>query len=308
MAVCVYVSLLLPLLVVPMAGFLASRLHPQHASWLITGCALVLAMASTLSLAVLALAGMSRLPAVARIGQWSPTRPHHLGVVDMEMLAAVVLAALLLALAGTAASRVRAMRDAHRTARELRSNSPFAVLDDVAPLAHAIPGRPGKIVLSTAMLDVLDPAGRRAVLAHERAHLEYSHYLFTVAVDLASAVNPLLLPLRGTVRYTIERWADEYAAERLNDRVGVARAISTAALATRRLRSPRLALALGAGPVPRRVAALLHPAPIRPLPASLRSTAGAVAIALSVCVAVSALSATEALNDLHRVLEIAELP
>jgi beta-lactamase regulating signal transducer with metallopeptidase domain len=155
------------------------------------------------------------------------------------------------------------------------------------------------------MLDLLDPAERRALLAHERAHLSRQHHLFVAAVEVASAANPLLRPLIPVVRYTIERWADEISAGRVGDRSVVARAIGKAALATRHAPpAPRMALAATAGPVPRRVTALLTAPPAHRLTAVLRSPIGLCAVAALLLSAMSGLAGVDALNDLQHLLAL----
>ncbi|MEV8475674.1 hypothetical protein [Streptomyces sp. NPDC051173] len=106
----------------------------------------------------------------------------------------------------------------------------------------------------------------------------------------------------------MERWADEDAATHCGDRRHVARTIGKAALATKNTptRSRSTAAVLGifgrrgplrtAGPVPRRVAALLAP----PLPARTLPPA-----ATALVLAVSALCVAEAAHDLHLLLELA---
>ena len=147
--------------------------------------------------------------------------------------------------------------------------------------AYALPGRPGRIVVSGRLLDCLDGRRRAALIAHEQAHLASRHHLFTTVARLAAAANPLLLPVARSVDYTVERWADEHAAAVTSDRRLVAETIGQVALlagprltgARRRRgagmvlgivgsRAPRVSLAW-AGPVPRRVAALLTAPPRR---------------------------------------------
>lgn len=84
------------------------------------------------------------------------------------------------------------------------------------------------------MLAALQPAERRVLLAHERAHLAHRHALLVHAVTLAAVANPLLMPVRTTVTYLVERWADEYAAEAVDDRDTTARALARAAVAAYR--------------------------------------------------------------------------
>ena len=86
------------------------------------------------------------------------------------------------------------------------------MLDDPAPRAFAVPGRPGRIAMSTGLLRVLRRDQRRAVLAHERSHLRHRHHLHQTAAVLAAAANPLLYRLPAAVALSVERWADEDAA------------------------------------------------------------------------------------------------
>jgi hypothetical protein len=129
--------------------------------------------------------------------------------------------------------RLRALTGAYRMARRCQDGGDLTVIEDDRPLAHALPGRPGRIVVSTSMLAVLRPAERRALLAHEQAHLDHRHHLFVAVIDVLAAANPLLRPLTGTIRFTTERWADEIAAGQVGDRAVVARAVGRAALASR---------------------------------------------------------------------------
>jgi beta-lactamase regulating signal transducer with metallopeptidase domain len=157
--------------------------------------------------------------------------------------------------------------------------------------------------VSTGMLGGLAPAERRALLAHERAHLTNSHHLFVAAVDVLAAVNPLLRPLTSVVRYTTERWADESAADVVGDRRIVARAVGKAALAGRVQPRSAVVLAATTGPVPRRVGALLA---ARPGPGGIVSVTGLCAAVACVLVATSLLSSVEAMADLHHAAELAQ--
>jgi hypothetical protein len=201
--------------------------------------------------------------------------------------------------------RVGAIINAGRRARCLPGVGQLVVLDDPNPDAYALPGRPGRIVVSTGMLDALDPRERRVLLAHERAHLACTHHLFVVAAQLAAATNPLLRPVAAAVVYTTERWADEHAATSIGDRGLTARTIGKAALLTTHGHPPAGALAVtgrapkderGIGPVPRRVAALLAP-PVRHRPVLL----GIVLVTLMIASG----AAVEAGHDLHGLFELA---
>ncbi|MFD0515724.1 M56 family metallopeptidase [Streptomyces aureus] len=108
-------------------------------------------------------------------------------------------------------------------------DSELAVLDDETPQAFALPGVPGRIVVSRGMLRCLGDGEREALLAHERAHLRRRHHLFQAVWRLTAAVNPLLQPLAEAGGFVLERWADEEAAAHVGSRTVVARAVGRAA-------------------------------------------------------------------------------
>ncbi|HEX5401673.1 MAG TPA: M56 family metallopeptidase [Pseudonocardiaceae bacterium] len=305
MIFAVYLPLVMPALAVPMVRWVAARLHPMLASWLVLIASLVLATCATVALGLLMLAAMSVMSVFARLGHWSPREVRHLDAVHLpiDLSASVLLMVFAVMAVAAAVSRIRALTEAHRMARECPHGSELMVLVDERPLAHALPGRPGRIVVSTSMLATLAPAERRALLAHERAHLAGAHHLFVAVVDVLAAANPLLRPLTNVIRYTTERWADEVAAGHVGDRSVVARAVGKAALAGRGHHArPSIALAATAGPVPRRVAALLSTPPVY----RLLSPAGVFAILAFTLVTGSVWFSLDAATDLHRVLEIAQ--
>jgi Zn-dependent protease with chaperone function len=317
----VYLPLLLPVCAAAGAWPLATRLPPRVATWLLTGAAVVLAALSTAVLGILALTAILRIPLVASIGHLSAAVIRR---EDPASLLAALVAAALLAAASCAAARAgwrraRALIVAARDGRCLPGPSQVVVIPDGVADAYTVPGRPGRIVVTAGMLDALDPAERRVLLAHERAHADNHHYLFTALAHFAAAANPLLRPVAAAVSYTVERWADESAARHCGDRRLAARAVGKAALASSRTggpRSPRLAPVAGItgprlspvrrltgpgalGPVPRRVAALLTPAPsLRPL----------LVAAAATVVLVSGVAALDAAYDLHALVELAQAP
>src|SRR5206468_692329 len=119
----------------------------------------------------------------------------------------------------------------------------LVVIEDPEPMAYAVPGFSGRIVVSTAMLRTLSAVERRALLAHEAAHLRYRHHVYTQLTDVASSANPLLRPLRAAVALSVERWADESAAAETGDRRLVARALARAGIAHSRAHSAQPAAA-----------------------------------------------------------------
>lgn len=334
MQLLVFLPLLIPALAAGAARPLAARLEPRQATWLLTVAVVALAACSTAALALLAAWAAAGAPVLAALGHYSPhvvRRGDPLPVVT-GVVAAVALTGIAVAVVVTFRRRARALAESYRRAARLHPGTAVVVVASPDIEAYALPGRPGLIVVSGGLLAVLDDDGRAALLAHETAHLAGRHHLFTTVAHLAAAANPLLLPLARAVDYTVERWADEHAARVTGDRRLVAATIGRVALLvtprTRKMatvsfgiagpwplrlaagpwarllgagplgaqpRSGRVSVAW-AGPVPRRVAALLAP----PLPRRTLLLAAAAAIVM-----IAGASALEAARDLHALLELA---
>ncbi|MEU3744711.1 MULTISPECIES: M56 family metallopeptidase [Streptomyces] len=263
MGLFVFLPLVLPLTAWPIARLAESRLHPRTATRLLSAVAGVLAVCSTLCLGLLMIVGTAQLPGNPLPDAWSdPEVRAALPYDEVAGRAAIPALLAVLVSCGMAARRqVRARRRAEAALAGLPETS-VTVLPDGAPYAYALPGRRrGRVVVSTGMLAALTSRERRALFAHERAHLAGRHHRHLLTVHLAARANPFLRPLRTAVAYTAERWADEEAAAVVASRRCVARAIGTAALLAPPTTTPLLPAVTGAGPVPRRVAALLRPAP-----------------------------------------------
>lgn len=306
----VYVPLLAPLLLLPCLRLLAPQLHPRFASWLLMITMVALGLGSTASLAILTAAGLVKLPVAQLTGRWSAELLAQYDAVGLPVGvgAAAGLAGSVVACGYTLARWARALNRARRELGEVAGDAAFTVVPDDTPYAYTLPGSRGKIVVSSGMLRALTTAERRALLAHERAHLESRHDLIHCLAMLAVRLNPLLVPLRATLSYTIERWADESAVRDTGDRPAAARAIGKAALAARAgSRPPVGSLAAAAGPVPRRVQALLRPAPVLGLRGLLRSFVGVICAGTIVMVVGSGLATVEAASDLNRALETSEV-
>ncbi len=263
MRVNVYVPLLVALLLAKAAPYAAARLPPRPASWALAGAALVATGGWLGSLGLLTFAALARLPEVARAGDWPVRRMRDVDPVHVVVgcLAAPALAACCAALAVAAVRQVRDLRWAHRQARLLGGPDDVVVVDAPDPTAFAVPGAPGRIVVSRGMLDVLTPPERTALLAHERAHLGHGHHRFKTVWRLTAAGCPPLRWLAAEGEFLLERWADEDAAASVGDRRTVALAVAGAALATGGSTPGTASLAATGGPVPRRVRALLSPLP-----------------------------------------------
>ncbi|GAA4445489.1 M48 family metalloprotease [Phytohabitans houttuyneae] len=154
------------------------------------------------------------------------------GAGPLAAAAAVLLAWGLWRLAGDVTVRRSVRRRLRGVGRPRGSGVVVAEWDE--PHAVAVPGRPGHVLVTTGMLRALDAGERRAMLAHERAHLTRRHHRFVSWAAAAAAVDPFLAPVRDEVAHQAERWADEEAAAVVGDRALVARAVARAALAGRR--------------------------------------------------------------------------
>ena len=306
-----YLPLAIPALVSAAARPLAAWLHPRPATWLLTSAAVVLAACSMAGLALLAASVAARAPLLAGIGNYSPQVMRRGDPVPavVGVAAALALAVAAAAAAATFRSRARALAQACRRATRLCPEDGVVVVPGPQIEAYALPGLPGRVIVSQRLLDCLDDRRRATLIAHEQAHLAGRHYLFTSVTRLAAAANPLLIPVARTVDYTVERWADEHAAAVTSDRKLVARTIGQVAmLAPRRRRAAGLTLGMTAprvarrslawaGPVPRRVAALLTSPPRRHT------------ILLAACTAIvfaAAAATLLAARDLHAVIELAQ--
>jgi beta-lactamase regulating signal transducer with metallopeptidase domain len=307
-----YLPLVIPALAGAAARPVASLLNPRQATWLLTCATVALAGCSTAALALLAAYAAARAPILATLGNYSQTviLRHDPVSAAAGVAAALALAGAAVAVAVMFGNRARALAESYRRAAGLHADDGIVVVPGPAIEAYALPGWPGRIVVSGRLLDRLGNREQAALFAHERAHLAARHHLFAVVTRLAAAANPLLLPVARSVEYTVERWADEHAAAVTGDRRLVAETIGQVALLANAQPRRTAAITLGitgprtrrisvawAGPVPRRVAALLT-APPRPRTILLAASAAIVLLA--------GVSALEAARDLHALLELAQ--
>lgn len=310
MRIVVYLPLIIPVILAVRAQWLADRLAPRVGAWVLALVTVALAACGLLTTALVALAGAAELPPIASIGRWSVGYLRH-ALDPGALLISVVAAALLIAAVGGAGRIIRRqVRTVSRSRGALAGagRSGLVVLPEPEPLAYALPGRPGHVVVSTGMLSALDSTERRALIAHERAHLSGRHHLITAATRIAATVNPLLRPLHRAVVFSTERSADEHAAHQVASRQTAARAIAKAALAARGATAgPEALPSVTTGPVPRRIHALLAP------PARTSWTTVARALQILAVLAIVAtlgieLAATiEATSDFDLVLDLARL-
>ncbi|MEO5900474.1 MAG: M56 family metallopeptidase [Ilumatobacteraceae bacterium] len=148
---------------------------------------------------------------------------------------------------------VRLIRELRRMRRDSPGPLEIAVCPD--PYAYTLPGRGGRVVFSSGLVDLLSPRERGIVYAHEAAHARHRHDRYLLTGQLASTVVPLLIPLVRRLQYSLERWADESAAYVCGDRKLVAQTLGKVALSA--APSPRFALGFTGLGAAGRVRALL---------------------------------------------------
>lgn len=207
------------------AGRLQRHLRPAVAVRVLVALAVMTALGVAGALGAVAFGFAARVPwIVERVG-WCRTfsRSHDAIPAWLGVLAAAALMTMVAAMA-------RSSRHRRRAVAGLSGSEPVQVLPTPEPIAFAVPGRPGHIVVSQGMLVLLDEREQRALFAHERSHLANRHHRYTATADLAAVAVPVLRSLADQVRFATERWADEDAAAEVGDRRVVARAIARAAL------------------------------------------------------------------------------
>jgi Zn-dependent protease with chaperone function len=245
------------LLLVPFIGALAAgygaavaqrRLPPRAATWFLTVVAAAVGLAALSAIGLVGFGYLAQRPLDGFLGWCHETYAAHDGVPAPLGIVALAMTAFM-------AFRVWRVRRHRAHLLALIGPEPVEIVASPAPIAYAVPGRPGQIVVSTGMLRALDADELKVLFAHEDAHLEHRHYRFLSIVELVAAAVPMLRPLLRQLQFVTERWADEDAAEVVGDRELVARAIARAALATfDHANAPVLSLT-GSG-VPARVEAL----------------------------------------------------
>jgi Zn-dependent protease with chaperone function len=241
--------------------FLPRYVSPQRSTQVLTGAVVMTTLAILAALAQLGLAGLSEVPAIADAVGWCRALYHGQHGASP---AAGILAVGGLAVALGAMERFR--RRLRREHAEYAGVRGIEVVAADGPVAFAVPGRPGGVVIGDALLADLTTDGKDAVLAHERAHLRLHHHLYVHTAGICAAGLPLLRPLASRVRFMTERWADEVAAEEIGSRRVLAETIAQVALMSDAgLTRP---LSFGGHHTTSRVRALVQPQPSSPLLAS----------------------------------------
>jgi hypothetical protein len=209
------------------------RASPKLGSAVLLGAALAVALAADTALAVLVGARLLDAAPLAALLGWHAEAPGPIPVpVPVSVLAGIGL--VLVAAVGW--DDWRRCGEARRALAPLYrhpSTDELVVVRSPDVLAFALPSSgtsPGRILVSEGMLRVLDPAERRVMLAHERAHLHNNHHRYRRLARLAARINPLLRPTVAATDLLLERWADQDAVQAVGSRRLTARALAKAAV------------------------------------------------------------------------------
>jgi Zn-dependent protease with chaperone function len=244
--------LVVALAIVALATSVHRRLPPRLAARFVVAL-VVVAIAAIPTTLVIAIAFLAHAPVVGIGFEWCARAMGLHG----SMPAWIGVPAVALVLIGTVRT-VRLLRQ-HRQLRVDEAH-PVHIAHSHSPYAVTLPGRAGQIVISTAMVEMLDEAEQRIVVAHERAHAHYRHDRYLLVSELVAAALPPLRALSRRVSYSVERWADEAAAKACGDRQLVAITLGRVAL---QAGPPTVAGFSGLG-VASRMNALLQPPVKRP--------------------------------------------
>jgi Zn-dependent protease with chaperone function len=285
------------------AGRLGRRLCPAAAAPLLTLAALATSVATGMVLCLAAFTALARDPLVASLGGWPDDRAHPWAELPAGWgIAAAALAGVLLASAVVYLVHVGwDLTRAHQACRRLApADDQLRITPEEHPTAFTLPvplGR-GAIVVSAGMLRLLPADERRALLAHESAHLRRYHTGYVLLASLAAVANPVLRPVARQVRLAVELWADQLAAREVGDARVVARALARASLAASRPQQPGgFRLAVAESDISARVHALTH------LPPRFRPWAAASVLALAVAASAIAVTLTFVV---HNQVEVAQ--
>ncbi|GAA2022428.1 M56 family metallopeptidase [Agromyces tropicus] len=152
--------------------------------------------------------------------------PGHFGVVHLASLTLAVGLAVHLALnlATTAVRAERARRRQHRLIDLLASpemeGSGARVLAHPVPVAYCVPGLRTVTVITEGLVDLLDDDELRAVIGHERAHLEQLHHLVLLAFRAWHAALPWF-PIANRAERSVAVLTEMLADDAPRRRVGV---------------------------------------------------------------------------------------
>lgn len=252
-------ALLAPLLVALCLAVGASSLHrrvrPERSAMLLTGAIVAAAVAVVPTMVILSVGWVSHLPVVRSELDWCRVLFGLHATAD-PWVGGVATVLLVFGLVRVGRSVVAWRR--HRCVEP----GAAAVVDSDDWFAYSLPGKGGRVAVSSGLAGALDQRELEVVLAHERGHARHRHDRHLLAAEVAAGLVPPLGWLRRRLRFELERWADEEAvAATGGDRERVAFALAKVALGpTGSLGAVAGLSGLGVGA---RVEALLRPRSLR---------------------------------------------
>lgn len=273
-----YIPLAIGCLMGMAAPWVARRLAPPAATKLLSAVAVLSSGATTATLTLLAVGGMIKVAAFLGVGASREALVAERDGVPWPVGVAAVIALIVLSArtTKTLARERRAVKDLSGLVEGHRGG--LLVLEDRRSFAYAVPLGAGTIIVSTAMLEPLTEAERKALLAHERAHLTHHHRLYRTTASITAATNPLLNGIQRELKLQTERWADEAAAARTT-RAVTATSLAKAALAASG--SPSAALAYVSNHLRERIAALAVAPPTSHWARAIPIAAGAALLSVA---------------------------
>ncbi len=233
-----------PLIVAALVALASTAIHrrlpPRLASRHIAVVMAILAVAAVPTVVLVAVTYLAHVPFFGSTFQWcSHALGHHR---EIPVWLGVSCTALLFV--GTIRT-VRVVASYRRMSCD--HPAPLAVADDPAPFAVTLPGAGGQIVVSAGLMQALAPHEADVVIAHEQAHAALRHDRYLLLGALVTAFLPPCAWLSSRLTFSLERWADETAAERCGDRRLVATTLGKVALIERPPYRPAIGLAGAAG-------------------------------------------------------------
>ena len=247
-------SLAIPLAVALGVSALTTSLHrrlpPRFAARFVTVALALLVLAALPTALVVAVAFLAHAPVVGLGFQWCAR------VIGLHGAVSPWLGVPVVTFLAVGAYRAGRLLSEYRTLR-VDDAVPIHVARSERPYAVTLPGRGGQIVISSAMVELLDERERRIVLAHEAAHARYRHDRYLLAAEMGAALVPPLRGLSKRIGYSIERWADDVAAAECGDRSLVAVTLGKVALLSQPM--PRGVAGFAGLGVASRMHALLQP-------------------------------------------------
>jgi Peptidase family M48 len=256
-------TVFLPLIAAAFVTVLATGLHktlpPKVAARVVFASMLVVAAAALPSIWIIGVSYLAHAPLIGKSFRWCAMAfgLHH------EIPAILAIPALGVTIHGGLGAFAVLRRDRHL---RIHGPGPVEFIESQEAFAATMPGKGGRIIVSTALVELVDDQEFDIVIAHERAHAQNRHDRYLLWARLVSAALPFMRPVTRRLHFVLERWADETAAARCGDRTLVATTLAKVAL-NEPVSSPLALAALsfsGLGVVGR-VEALL--APPRPRPA-----------------------------------------